>query len=165
MDVIFFHHFTAFSYRMGRTIEVLRYALTCLPALITIYRHLYRSSHPWPFNLIMKCIGDENENEQLHKLRPRSDLLVSKLTLPRLLVVVNSKPWKPWPEDLVQMLLAGAAIVRFANGHLNRFMVDKNFVLFAMYIWESGRVSRYSLFQEPKKTEVCWTLNTTKLPC
>jgi hypothetical protein len=61
------------------------------------------------------------------------------------------------------MLLTGAAIVRFANTLLDAFMVDKNFVLLAMYIWDNGQVTRYSLFQEPNNTEVCWIMYITKL--
>ena len=120
------------------------------------------SHHSWPFDLIMKrdAIGNENE---LRKFRPRSDLLVSKSTLPRLLVEVNSKPKNDWPEDLVRMLLTGAAVVRFANRYLDGFMAEKNFVLFALYIWDHGEVYCYSLFQEPNSPEVCWTLYTTKL--
>jgi len=163
MNVIFFHYFVLIALRMGGTITVLTYALTCLPALITIYRRLYRSNQSWPFNLIMKCEAIRKENEQLRKFQPRNDLLVSKLTLPRLLVEVNSKPKKEWPEDLVRMLLTGAAVVRFANRDLDRFMVDKNFVLFAIYIWDNGKVYCYSMFQEPNSPEVCWTLYTTKL--
>jgi hypothetical protein len=82
-------------------------------------------------------------------------------------VEVNSNPSKERPEerpeDLVRMLLTGAAIVRFANGFLNRFMATKDFVLCAIYIWEDGEVSRYSLYQEPNNPEVCWTLYITKL--
>ena len=40
-------------------------------------------------------------------------------------------------------------LVRFANKFLNRFKADRNLVLFAIYIWETGEVTRYSLFQEP----------------
>jgi hypothetical protein len=61
------------------------------------------------------------------------------------------------------MLLTGAAIVRFANRFLDAFMVAKNFVLFAIYIWDSGKVTRYSLFQELNNPVVCWTLYITKL--
>jgi len=49
-------------------------------------------------------------------------------------VEVNSGTKRDCPEDLVQMLLSGAAIVRFANKFLDRFKADKNFVLFAIYI-------------------------------
>ena len=163
MDAAFFFYFALISFRMGGSITVLPYALTCLPALITIYSRLYRSHHLWPFDLIMKCDAIRNENEQLRKFRPRNDLLVSKLTLPRLLVEVNSKPKKDWPEDLVRMLLTGAAVVRFANRHLDGFMADKNFVLFALYIWDNGEVYCYSPFQVPNSPEVCWTLYTTEL--
>ena len=59
------------------------------------------------------------------------------------------------PEDLIRMLLTGAAVVRFANGFLDTFMKNKDFVLFAMYIWSNGKVTRFSLFQEPNKQKVC----------
>jgi hypothetical protein len=59
-------------------------------------------------------------------------------------VEVNLKPRKEFPEDLIWMLLMGAAVVCFANGHLDKFKVDKNFVLFAMYIWDDGKVFCYS---------------------
>jgi hypothetical protein len=49
------------------------------------------------------------------KKLPSSDLLVLKSTLPRLLVKVNSEPKKEMREDLIRMLLTGAAIARFAN--------------------------------------------------
>jgi hypothetical protein len=75
--------------------------------------------------------------------------------------VVNSKIKKERPEDLIQMLLTGASIVRFANRFLDTFMA-KDFVLFAIYIWEDGKVTRHSLFQEPNNPVVCWTLYITK---
>jgi|HubBroStandDraft_5_1064220.scaffolds.fasta_scaffold136353_2 hypothetical protein len=160
MNAAFFSYFTLVSLRMGGSITVLTYALTCLPALITIYSRLYRSRQSWPFHLIVRC--DLNGDEELRKYRPRSDLLVSKSTLPRLLVEVNSKPRKEWPEDLVRMLLSGATVVRFANRYLDGFKADKNFVLFALYIWDNGEVYCYSLFQVPNSSKVCWTLYITK---
>jgi hypothetical protein len=102
MNANFFHDF---AFQIGSTTTVLKYALTCLRPLITIYRRLYRSDQSWPFDLIMKRESIRTVNEQLRKFRPRSDLLVSKSTLPRLLVEVNSKPKKERPEDLVRMLL------------------------------------------------------------
>jgi hypothetical protein len=106
----------------------------------------------------MKC-KREDEDQQLRKFRPRSGLLVSNSSLPRLLVEVNSKPKKDdRPEDMIRMLLMGAAVVRFANRFLNRFKAEKNFVLFAMYVWDTGKVTRFSLFQESDRREVCWTL-------
>jgi hypothetical protein len=104
----------------------------------------------------MECKDKQPVYEQLRQYQPRSDLLVLKPNLPRLLVEVNSKPQKEWPEDLVRMLLLGGAIVRFANKIVDRFMEKKNFVLFAIYIWENGQVSRYSLFQEQDGAGVCW---------
>jgi hypothetical protein len=158
MNAICFHDFV---FPKSGTTTVLTYALTYLPPLITIYRRLHKGKQPWPFDLIMKC-DHEDEKEQLRKYRPRSDLLVFKSNIPRLLVEVNSKPGTHRPEDLVRMLLTGAAIVRFANGFLDRFKATKNFVLCAIYVWENGRVTRYSLFQELNNPAVCWTSYITK---
>jgi hypothetical protein len=63
------------------------------------------------------------------------------------------------------MLLQGAAIVRFANKFLDKFMEDESFVLFAIYVWDHGEATRYSLFQQSNNSEVCWTLYITKLAC
>ena len=159
MNAIFFEYFV---FEAGGTITAQTYALTYLPPLVTIYRRLYRGYQSWPFTLITKC-ETAPEGEQLRKFLPRSDFFVSKSTLPRLLVQVNSKPEQDRPEDLVRMLLCGASVVRFANKFLKKFIAAKDFVLFAIYIWENGKVSRYSLYQESNNQEVCWTLYTTKL--
>jgi hypothetical protein len=111
----------------------------------------------------MKCDTIEDEKEQFRKYRPRSDLLISKSNFPRLLVEVNSKPETNRPEDLVRMLLTGAAIVRFANAFLDRFKANKNFVLCAIYLWVNGQVTRFLLFQELNNPAVCWTSSITKL--
>jgi hypothetical protein len=66
-------------------------------------------------------------------------------------VVAKSKPKGELPDDLIRMLLEGAAIVRFANRFLNTFMANEDFVLFAIYVWDNGQVTRYSLFQELDK--------------
>ena len=159
----FFQSFSAFAFETGSTTTVLTYALTCLPQLITIYGRLYRGKQKWPFHVITKCEAIPDEKEQLGKFRPRSDLLVSKSNLPRLLVEVNSNPRQTWPEDLVRMLLTGAAVVRIANRLLDRFMATKNYVLCAIYVWDNGEVTRYSLFQEFNTPEVCWTSYITNL--
>ncbi len=115
---------------------------------------VYRSSQQWPFSLITKC-ETVAKKEQLRKYLPCSDFLVSKLMLPRLLVEVNSNPKENWPSDLVWMLLSGAAVVCFANKFLDGFKAAKNFVLFAIYIWEDGKVGHYSLFQDRNSPKVC----------
>jgi hypothetical protein len=126
-----------------------------------IYRHLYRSDEQWPFTLITKCQSDREK--QHREFQPHSDFLVSKSDLPRLLVEVHSKPKQRWPEDLVRMILCGAFVVRMANMFLDRFIKEKNFVLFAMYIWEDGKVTRYSLFQKLGESKVWWTWYITEL--
>ncbi|KAH9968969.1 hypothetical protein BC827DRAFT_300286 [Russula dissimulans] len=105
------------------------------------------SHQSWPFKLITKC-ESMGVTDQLRKYEPRSDLLILKSSLPRLLIEINSKPRRAWPEDLIRMFLTGAAVVPFANTFLDAFKKEKNFVLFAMYVWDNGQVSRYSLFQE-----------------
>jgi len=48
--------------------------------------------------------------------------------------------------DLIRMLTTGAFIVRFANRFLGAFKGKKDFVLCAVFIWDSGMATRYSLF-------------------
>src|ERR1700733_13660997 len=136
MDSIFFDHFVISA---GGTVGVQQYALTYLPPLVMIYRRLYRGHHSWPFNLIIK-LETADPKEPLRKYLPRSDLLVYKSSLPRLLVEVNSAPRAWRPEDLTRMLLCGAVVVRFANKFLDKFMEAKDFVLLAIYLgrWQSN---------------------------
>lgn len=159
MNAIFFHDFAC---QRGPTTTILTYALTYLPSLITIHRRFYKGKQPWPLPLITKCETIPDENDQFRLFTPHSGLLVSKSTLPRLLVEVGSESKKNWPEDLVRMVLTGATIVRFANGSLDRFMATEpeNFVLCAILgQWSS----RYSLYQELNNREVCRTSYITKL--
>ncbi len=127
-------------------------SFACLRCLRFIV--VYRSRQHWPFSLILKC-ETVAKKDQLRKYLPCSDFLVSKSMLPRLLVEVNSEPKKNYPSDLVWMLLSGASVVRFANKFLDGFKAAKNFVLFAIYIWEDGKVGRYSLFQGRNSPKVC----------
>ena len=101
----------------------------------------------------MKCPNVEESKDQLRTFRPSSDFMIAKSNLPRLLVEVNSEQRAEWPKDLVRMILMGAAVVRFANKFLARFA--GRFVLMAIYIWDDGKVSRYSLFQEAGDESVC----------
>ena len=66
-----------------------------------------------PFSVFMR--NNNRDEGALRQYQPRSDLMVLKSDLPRLLVQVNSKPKKEWPEDLIRMLLTGAAVVRFCE--------------------------------------------------
>jgi hypothetical protein len=52
------------------------------------------------------------------------------------------------------MLLAGAAVVRFANGFLESFQA-KDFVLVAIMFWDYDRATRYTLFQQENHKAVC----------
>ncbi|SRR6266404_3041451 len=128
---------------------------TCsLPCLRSLQFIVYRGYFSWPFKLVMKCVNVD-DNEQLRTYQPSSDFIFLQSKLPRLLVQVNSRPKNDWPEDLVRMLVTGAAVVRFVNTFLERF--DGKFVLFAIYIRDDGEVSRYTLFEEQDFERVCWT--------
>jgi hypothetical protein len=85
-----------------------------LRPLVMVYRRLYGGHRNWAFSLIMKFETGSGAGK-LRKYLPRSDLLVFKSKLLRLLVQVNSAPNADRPEDLTRMLLCGAAVVRFAN--------------------------------------------------
>ena len=158
MNVVFFH---CFAIQPCVATTVLTYVLDRSP-LILIYRRFYRSTQSLPFQVITECVNEPNP-KRLRRFQPRSDLMVLRSNLPRLLVEVNSAPRKEFPEDLTQMLLVGAAIVRFANKFLDGFKKKKDFVLFAMYVWDDAHITRYSLFQGQASAVVCWTSYLTKL--
>jgi len=96
--------------------------------------------------------GKSDEDEEPRKYNPRSDFLISHSSLPRLLVEVNSTSENTWPTDLIRMLTMGAFIVRFANRFLKAFQ-EQNFVLCAIFIWDSGSATRYSLFQQQQQVQ------------
>jgi len=94
--------------------------------------------------VVVKCEGAKKPC----KYCPRNDFLISHSSLPRLLVEVNSTPGNEWPDDLIRMFATGAFIVRFANTFVSPFSQEKNFVLCAIFIWETGIATRYTLFQQ-----------------
>ena len=96
----------------------------------------------------MKREGDVKADDGPRKYNPRSNFLIAHSSLPRLLVEVNPTSDNFWPMDLIRMLTTGAFIVRFANRFLSAFCEAKNFVLCAIFIWDSGHATRYSLFQQ-----------------
>ena len=77
---MFFHRFVC-NVPVNETTTLQLYALIFLPRSITAYRHLFRGSQSWPFNLVTKCAAEPIEN-QLRLFRPRSDFLVLKSNLP-----------------------------------------------------------------------------------
>jgi len=85
----------------------------------------------------MKC-ATQPRDDQHRSYEPRSDLLILKSGLPRLLVEVSSTE----TPDPTRMLLQGAAIIRFA-----KFLDVEEFVLVAFFIRPDGKVTRYMLFQ------------------
>ena len=96
----------------------------------------------------MKRGGVRLTQEQLRTFKPRNALVISRSTLPRLLVDVQSTPANEEPPEQTRMLLEGAAIVRFANTFLDAFKAKKDFILVAVFVWDDGTVFRYSLFQQ-----------------
>ncbi|KAH9963845.1 hypothetical protein BC827DRAFT_1154326 [Russula dissimulans] len=105
----------------------------------------------WPISIVVKCEGvkqNEVPNQELRKYCPRSDFLISNSSLPRLLVEANSTSETSWPADLIRMLTTGAFIVRFANNFVSPFCQEKSFVLCAIFIWDNGDATRYTLYQQ-----------------
>ncbi|KAH9963827.1 hypothetical protein BC827DRAFT_93003 [Russula dissimulans] len=105
----------------------------------------------WPISIVVKCEGvkqNEVSNQELRKYCPRSDFLISNSSLPRLLVEANSTSETSWPADLIRMLTTGAFIVRFANNFVSPFCQEKSFVLCAIFIWDNGDATRYTLYQQ-----------------
>jgi len=138
------------------------YSLTCLPLLVVIYRRPYKSNASWPFYLITKCRAVRPLSAQYRKLKPRSDFIVLKSGLPRLLVEVNSTTVRDWPPDHVRVLLQGAAIVRFANTFLDEFKEKRDFVLIAIFIRDAGTATRHALYQRgnPQDSQaVCYAIH------
>lgn len=95
----------------------------------------------WPFSLIIQ-VGNEHCT-----YAPKSDFLVTKDLLPRLLVEVNSESQRIAPPDCNCMLAQGAFIVRYANSFISDYSGDKNFTLVAVFFRRDGVAERYVLFQ------------------
>jgi hypothetical protein len=108
--------------------------------------------HPWPFMLLMN-VQDE-DTEGLYTYRPKSDFLMMKNELPRLLVEVNSKAAGAIPADQYRMLLQGASIVRIANAHLGAYRTKKDFTMMAVYIDDHGIADRTILYQKKDDKKV-----------
>ncbi|KAL0945080.1 hypothetical protein HGRIS_001024 [Hohenbuehelia grisea] len=116
----------------------------------------------WPFELMTRKADDASK--ELRSYRPKSDFLLSKSQLPRLMIEVNSTSSNDlWPADLIRMLLSGAAIVRFANGFLDAFKQERDFVLITIYIRENGAVDWYTLFQIRNESRVHYSLEKLTL--
>jgi hypothetical protein len=105
----------------------------------------------WPFRLIVKVPDDS----AYYTYQPKSDLLVLKSLLPRLLVEAHSTTSDHTPQDRYRMLLQGASIVRLANKVLRAFSQNKDFVLVAIYVGDDAKADRHVLFQEPQSNQVC----------
>jgi hypothetical protein len=63
------------------------------------------------------------------------------------------------------MLLSGAFVVRFSNEYLEEFRTDKQFVLVAIFVQQTGEAIRYLLYQlkNDREKAVCCAFNTSKL--
>jgi len=61
------------------------------------------------------------------------------------------------------MLLMGAAVVRFANNFSDAFQEEKNFVLCALFIYDDGDATRFTLFQKQSDQAVCCVLYINEL--
>ncbi|KAJ2922906.1 hypothetical protein H1R20_g14164, partial [Candolleomyces eurysporus] len=105
---------------------------------------LYKFGHDsWPFGILVEVV--EEGAPVLCSYRPKSDFLVMRGGLPRLIVQVDSQVSG---QDLVRMLLQGGSVVRFANEHLDAFRKEKNFILVAIFVYSDGTAERFILYQD-----------------
>ncbi|KAH9964027.1 hypothetical protein BJV74DRAFT_304161 [Russula compacta] len=96
-------------------------------------RHAFRGD--WPFELIVSVESEQKK----YRYTPRSDFHVSVDQLVYLLVEVQSDNDQ---SDRYRMLLQAACAAR-----LGRKSYEDPFIVVALYIEKSGRVTRYFLFQ------------------
>jgi hypothetical protein len=82
-----------------------------------------------------------------------------------LIVEVESKPGSLPKVDHTRLLLQGATVVRFANGFLDAFKSEKNFVFIAIYIHSNGKVEFFRLFQIKGSRTVCRALYPSRVEC
>ncbi|RXW20231.1 hypothetical protein EST38_g5621 [Candolleomyces aberdarensis] len=97
----------------------------------------------WPFGMLAEVV--EEGAPVLYSYRPKSDFLVMRGGLPRLIVEVDSQVSC---QDRIRMLLQGVSVVRFANEHLDAFRKEKNFILVAIFIYSDGSAERSILYQD-----------------
>jgi hypothetical protein len=74
-----------------------------------------------------------------------------------LLIEVNSgRPpaGEGWPEDHIRLLLQSIAVVRFANGFVDRYKGLKTFILVAIYMSRSAKAFCHIMYQRPSKPSV-----------
>ncbi len=107
----------------------------------------------------MKCKATAHPvHRELQKYSPQPDFSICKLTLPLLLLKVNSTSFGFGSKhtDLIQMLLVGATIVQFANTFLKIFHATKNFVLCSIFISDNSTTTCYTLFQDGNHKVCCF---------
>jgi hypothetical protein len=97
--------------------------------------HICCSCGDWPF----KTIAFVESEQEKFRYTPRSDFHVSVNGLMHLLVEVQSDKHQ---YDRYRMLLQAACVAR-----LGRMLYDNPFIVVALYIENSGRVTRYFVFQ------------------
>jgi hypothetical protein len=105
-----------------------------------------RSRRLCPFSLIIHV------DNQHRTYAPKSDFLVTKDMLPRLLVEVNLESQRVAPPDCNRMFAQGASIVRYANSFISDYSGHKIFTLVAIFIRRDGVAERYILFQSPSQS-------------
>ena len=155
MTGIFFHYFALHE---GKTITARTYALTCLHPLVAIYRRPCRSNWPWPFKLITKC-----ETVRVRINSTSFNLVVTFSSRNQIFLDSSWKSTRNYNQAACGSCSDACDGCRRCSLCKDRFMADKNFVLCAMYIWDTGKVTRYPLFPDSYNPEVYWTLFITNL--
>lgn len=133
-----------------RTTTLAKLYVSCTISSILTYV-FYRSLSSWPLPFIAEryIFVPFSPEDRYRILNPTSDFLIlHAASLPVLFAMVQPEhTCAEWPEDLIQMLLQAAAIVRLANKKLKAYMGKKDFVLPVLYIKINGTASRYSVYE------------------
>ena len=95
----------------------------------------------WPSNIIVESEGKK------YRYRPRSYFYVSVDGLVHLIVEVQSERRE---SDRYRMLLQAACAARL--GHM---CYDEPFIVMALYIENTGKVTQYLVFQRDDNRKVC----------
>jgi hypothetical protein len=106
----------------------------CRHSIICSGGYICCSRTDWPFRLLVSV-----ESQKIYRYTPRSDFHISVDRLLYLIVEVQSDKDQ---NDRTRMLLRAASAAR-----LGRLSYNNPFIVVAIYIEKSGRVTRYFVFQ------------------
>jgi hypothetical protein len=126
----------------------------CYCSIICSGGYICCSQGDWPLSLIVSVETEHRQKEYCYT--PQSDFHISVDNLVSLLVEVQSDSHE---SDRYRMLLQAACMAR-----LGRLFYNKLFIVVALYIDNTGEVTRYFVFQ-PDDTDWVCTFESKTILC